>query len=213
MKKRIAITIKYVAITFLLGLIVASIVFYRNYYKTEYVKTPIHKSNLDISYGSDNAPIKIFLFMDYSCVHCRNFMVNIFPKLKNEYIDKELVQFNVKIITFANSFQLQNAYKTLLCLNQHGNFEELNMLLLQELEVVFSTEFNELVEDYIDRNSFFADCLLTGESEDYLNRNLGLFFSNQFSSTPTFVVNDKIYKGFMEFEEMQKIIDKELVKD
>lgn len=37
--------------------------------------------------GEDNAPVHIQVFEDYKCPHCAAFKLNIFPKIKQDYID------------------------------------------------------------------------------------------------------------------------------
>ncbi|MBI9069427.1 MAG: thioredoxin domain-containing protein [Salinivirgaceae bacterium] len=211
MKKTRVIKVKYFAITIFVMVVLLGVLLYFNAKDTShYVKNEIEEHDFDISYGSEDAPIKVFFFMDYTCVHCRNFLLNTFPKVKKEYIDNGSISFNIKVMTFSNNSNILRAYKTLICLNQYGNFEELNKLLLLETEAIFSKEFDELVEDYTIRNSFFADCLLSGQSEKYLEENMQIFIVNQFSGTPTFIINNRVFKGYKKFCDFSKIIEKEL---
>ena len=41
----------------------------------------------DITYGSPDAPIEIVEYASLTCSHCGHFMVDVFPKLKEKYID------------------------------------------------------------------------------------------------------------------------------
>jgi len=47
----------------------------------------------DIVYGSEDAPITIVEYASLTCPHCANFSKNIFPKIKEEYIDTGKVRF------------------------------------------------------------------------------------------------------------------------
>lgn len=180
--------------------------------QNNYVKYNVEASCLDISYGNENSKLTIFLFMDYTCVHCRKFLTNVFPDIKKNYIDKGDVRLNIKLLSLSNNPNILNAYKMAVCLNQHGDFSELNNLLLYETQVVFSKQYAQVCDKLIEKNSSYADCMFSGTSGNYLNENAYCFVKNEFSGTPTFVINRKIYKGFKEYEKFAEIIDKELRK-
>jgi len=194
-------------------LIVALLLFfYFNKKDASRIIKNITANDLDITYGCDSAPINIIMFSDYNCVYCKKFLLDVFPLVKSEYINKGKIKFILKLISFSSNPQLRKVYKTAVCLNKYGDFEELNKLLLMETDAIYSDQMNELVEDYINRNSFFAECMLSGKADDYLNENRSEFIKNKFSGTPTFIINNKVYKGFMEYGRMIKIINKELRK-
>lgn len=45
------------------------------------------------SLGSDDAPVKVVFFEDFTCPHCASFEANVFPKLKDEFLDSGDVEF------------------------------------------------------------------------------------------------------------------------
>ena len=47
----------------------------------------------DIVYGDPNAPVEIIEYASLTCPHCANFAANIFPKIKENYIDTGKVKF------------------------------------------------------------------------------------------------------------------------
>lgn len=47
----------------------------------------------DIVYGDPNAPVEVIEYASLTCPHCASFAVNIFPKIKEEYIDTGKVKF------------------------------------------------------------------------------------------------------------------------
>lgn len=175
-----------------------------------YTKFEIESSPLDIQYGADEAPLRIIMFMDYTCVHCKRFLLESYPKIYEKYIATGRVKFHLKLITFSNNANINTAYKMAICLNQFGEFEDLNDLLLRETGVVFSDEFLDLEEEFVNRNTSFAACMYGGDADDYLRSNLETFVSNQFSGTPTFIINKKVFKGYKSHDEFSKIIHKEL---
>lgn len=173
------------------------------------VRAPVVQSEWDLTYGNDNAPLAVFMFSDYNCTFCRRFLSDVFPEVQEKLIDEGVIKFIIKLISFSNSQQLKRAYKTAICLNKHGNFDQLNQLLLMEPTAIYTQEFDNLVEDYIHRNSFFAECMLGGAAEEYLMENKKSFIVNQFKGTPTFVVNNKVYRGYMDYEKFERIIKKQ----
>lgn len=56
--------------------------------------------DLGFDYGSEDAPIKVVEFSDYGCGYCRRFHTDIFPTLKNDYIDTDRVHW--KYITYVS---------------------------------------------------------------------------------------------------------------
>jgi protein-disulfide isomerase len=169
---------------------------------------PIVNNNLDITFGSDSAKVKVYMFADYNCSHCKRFLIEVFPQIQNQFINKGEVQFTLKLLTFSQSENIIAAYKVAVCLNQYGDFMPLNDLLLHETETIYSTSFKELIDEYIDRNSNFAECYLGGDAEVYLNNNIKQFIVNQFKGTPTFVIDNKVYRGYMDFAKFTTIISK-----
>lgn len=193
-----------------LGISIALLVYLRKVRSKSFVKYPIQENYLDIQYGDNNARVKVFLFMDYNCIHCRNFLINTLPLVKKEFIDSGLMKLNIKLLDFSNNLNIRNAYKMAICLNQYGDFEEINKLLLLETNAVFSDDFVDVFDELIERNSSFAECVISGLSEEYLEDNAYIFIKNQFEGTPTFIINNKIFKGFMDFNAFSKIISDEI---
>ncbi|MGV3487328.1 MAG: thioredoxin domain-containing protein [Tuberibacillus sp.] len=62
-------------------------------------KNPSQEASSVLSYngqpmmGDAHAPVKIAEFGDYKCIYCRQFEMEIFPKLKKDFIDTGKVQF------------------------------------------------------------------------------------------------------------------------
>src|SRR5215212_6252128 len=47
----------------------------------------------DMALGSDSASVTIVEYASMTCPHCASFTINVFPKLKSEYIDTGKVRF------------------------------------------------------------------------------------------------------------------------
>ena len=47
----------------------------------------------DIVYGDPDAPVEVIEYASLTCPHCANFAANVFPKIKENYIDTGKVKF------------------------------------------------------------------------------------------------------------------------
>lgn len=179
--------------------------------KGQRIKSEIYENDLDIIYGTDSASLTIFLFSNYSCSFCRKFFTSVYPQLKKEYIDNGKVKLVVKPIALTNNESVINSLKIAVCINKYGNFEKLNELLFVEPNVVYTDEFNNVVDELIEKDIFIAECMYGGESETYIARNLIDFKRLRCTGTPTFIINNKIYKGYVGYNKFKKVVEKELL--
>jgi protein-disulfide isomerase len=202
----------------LIILLVIVIIITVSYITFENIKKPkikttgyeLTQNNFDITYGSEKAPLKVFMYSSYSCVFCRKFFNETFPLIKKNFIDNGKIQLIVKLVDLTNDEYVLNSLKLVVCINQYGNIEPVNKLLLNEPDVVYSDKFLQTIDDFISKDSFVAECILSGVSEEYLKNNIIEFRKIKLTGTPTFIINNRIYKGFKEYKAFAKIIKKEL---
>lgn len=174
------------------------------------VKEGLTEKELDIVYGSDSADLTVFLFSSYNCSFCRKFFKSVFPELEKEYIDAGKVKLVIKLVTLTNNESVINSLQIAACINKYGNFEKLNELLLLEPKVVYTKEFEDVINELIEKDEFVAECMYGGESEIYISENMLDFKRLNCTGTPTFVINNKIFKGFLDYSKFKKLIEKEL---
>lgn len=209
-KKRLSLFYLIIAIIILTAtflLINKNNLFNKNY-KT---KIDISEQDLDIVYGLDSTDLTIFLFSNYTCSFCRKFFKTVYPELKKEYIDNGKVKLVVKPLAFSSNKSVINSLKIAVCINKFGNFETLNKLLLTEPNVIYTKEFSNVVDEFTEKDIFIAECMYGGESETYIYKNIIEFKNLKCSGTPTFIINNNIYKGYIKYDKFKKIIEKELL--
>jgi protein-disulfide isomerase len=182
-----------------------------NINKDKRAKTEIYEHDLDIVYGSDTADLTIFLFSNYNCSFCRKFYTGVYPKLKSEYIDQGKIRLVTKPVALTNNESVINSLKIAVSINEYGNFEKLNELLLVEPKVIYTKQFNQVVEELIEKDDFVAECMYGGEAESYLSKNFADFKRLNCTGTPTFIINDKIIKGYTPYKKFKIIVEKELL--
>lgn len=84
----------------------------------------------DLIYGDKNAPIQVLEYFTLTCPHCENFFVNIFPKLKEEYIDTGKVMWIKR--SFVTDFSSAKGTSLLYCLDKKDYEKYLSILLVKQ---------------------------------------------------------------------------------
>ena len=80
--------------------------------------------------GNKDAKITIIAFESLTCSHCADFSNNIFPEIKEKYIDTGKIKFEVRPFAL-NAIDL-NAFKLLHCTDEK-DFFAMEKLLFQEI--------------------------------------------------------------------------------
>jgi protein-disulfide isomerase len=79
--------------------------------------------------------------------------------------------------------------------------------------VVYSNEFREMIDEFIEKDIFVAECILGEESEHYLKENLKDFETFGMKGTPTFIIGRNIFSGYKDYPEFKKIVESQLTTD
>lgn len=174
------------------------------------ISITLQEKDLDIVYGSDKAVLTVFMFSSYECKFCTRFLTEALPLLKEEYIETNKVKLVVKLVDITNNSYVINSLKLAVCINECGNFEPIDKLLQSEPSVAYSDEFMQLINDFIEQDQHIEEYMLSGEAENYIISNYKDFKALSLTGTPTFVINNKIYKGYKDYESLKKKIEKEL---
>ena len=156
-------------------------------------------------FGNENSELKIVEFIDYNCGYCKKnheIMMNILNKNNDiKYIIKELPilgessllasKFAI-IIYFVDGPKIyEKFYDSLMKHNSQLNFEVLNRIA------------NKVGSSVIDFNSR----LNTDRVNNVILKNLTLADKLSIDGTPTFIIEDNIFRGFISFDQLQEIID------
>lgn len=176
------------------------------------LETAVPERNLDIIFGNSDAPLSVYLYFRYDCSFCRKFYTEVYPDFKRDFLDSGKARLIMKLVDITHEEAVVNAMKTVVCINQHGNFSKLHQLLLTEPRIVYTQEFVNITDDFIVRDAFVAECMLGGDAANYLLANTLEFNQFKLTGTPTFVINQQVYKGFMPYPVFKKLIEKELLE-
>lgn len=175
-------------------------------FKTTDVK--VTDSDLDISFGADTAQLTVYMFATYTCRHCRAFLNQDLPLIKNRYIDSGRVRLVIKPIDLGENRDMMYAIQLAGCMNRDGNADDILELLLTEPDAVYSEEFSQLIDDIIGSNPELAECLVADDFS-YIKKNNSIFSATHSKGTPIFVIGGHLYSGRQKIDRFCKIIDYE----
>lgn len=157
----------------------------------------------DILLGDSNAGKTVILYFDYNCGFCKKFFNDVYPQFKTHYIKTGKVNLVLRLVCGLTDKMALRANQTAICINNHGHFDKLHRLLLHESKVMYTDAFNQLIEGYLEANESLGECILD-ENYSYVVQNIYQFQELESKGTPTFVINNKVYAGSMEYHELIK---------
>ena len=178
----------------------------------------VNAENKILSIGSNNAKITVKVFSSLTCPHCANFHKNIFEKLKEEYINHNLVRFEHH--SFPLDLGALNAEIIVRChLDNNKRFKLLGEIYKKQNKWAVGSDINvinELIKK-IGLDSGLSDakmnkCLEEDSVQDQiLNERIEAQKKYKIQSTPTIFINENKYENDHEYKSFKKVIDK-LVK-
>jgi protein-disulfide isomerase len=164
--------------------------------------------------GNPNAPVTVIEFADYQCPYCGKFFKNIYPDLKEKYIDTGKVRFIYQDFAFLGK-ESEDAAQAAKCAGDQGKFWEYHDYLYQhqdgENQGAFSIANLKKFAAALKLNkSKFDSCL---DSEKYAKAvadQTAFGSSLQITGTPTTFVNGYRSTGSQPFAAFETKIKKEL---
>ena len=162
--------------------------------------------------GNNNAKITIIAYASLTCSHCANFHKEIYPKLKNDYIDTGLAK--IEFRHFPLDVAAFNASKIAQC-KQDQSLEILESLYSnQQAWVKGSTieEVNDNLKKFLKKEGFdidFEKCVNNKEIEDFvLNDRIEGTKNFKVNSTPTIIINNKKFEKSLNYKNLKKSLEK-----
>lgn len=173
------------------------------------IHNEIIQKTSDVIFGDDGAPQTIFLYASYNCDYCRYFFSRTYPELKTNFLDTGKLKLVVKWLDFDENPQIMKSLQAASCIGQFGVYEKFHQLLLVNPSVVFTEDFALLIDDIMQDNLEIEECILQNNDYAYLRLNVSEFRKNEFAGTPTFVMNNHAYSGFISYINFEKLVAKE----
>lgn len=153
----------------------------------------------DMVLGAENAPVTIIEYASFTCPHCANYHINVFGKLKSEYVDTGKVKFIMRDVYF-DRFGLWAAMLAR-CDTQEKFFGLSDMIYRNQKEWTKGESNAEIAENLrklgrlagMDETAMEA-CLMDNAKAQAL---VAAYQQNaerdEITSTPTFIINGKKY--------------------
>ena len=156
-------------------------------------------------FGNENSELKIVEFIDYNCGFCKKnheIIMNILNENNDiKYIIKELPilgessllasKFAVTIYLVDGPTIYKKFYDSLMSYNTQLNFE-----ILKKISIKVGSSIKDF-NSHINKDRI----------KNVILKNLNLADKLSIDGTPTFIIEDNVFRGFISFDQLQEIID------
>ena len=167
---------------------------------------------IPITEGKSSSKIKILVYESLTCGHCADFHKNVYPMLKETFIDKGLLEIEFK--NFPLDMAALNASKIAHCKND-GNSSILHYLYeTQNKWVRGSTveDLNNNLKKIIEDSSFslnFEKCINNQKIEDHiLEDRIEGTKTFKIEATPTLIISGEKFKKPLTYKNLKKYLEK-----
>jgi len=162
--------------------------------------------------GNQNAKITIIAYESLTCSHCANFHKNVYPQLKEEYLDTGLAK--IEFRHFPLDIAAFNASKVSQCKND-GNSDILESLYANQQKWVKGSsiqEANKNLQKFLKSEGFSIDfdtCINNKEIEDFvLNDRIDGAKNFKVNATPTIIINNEKFEKTLNYKNLKKALEK-----
>ena len=164
------------------------------------------KGDAASSKGRPDAAITIVEFSDFQCPYCKASQDTIKQVLKHYNREVRLVFKHLPLEIHSQAFPSARAA---FCAGQQGFFWQYHDALFAS-ESLAPEVFSKLAADLGLNGSRFADCMNTETSSNAVLRDMNEARQFAINSTPTFIINGRMFPGARSFEDFKAVIEREL---
>ncbi len=151
--------------------------------------------------GADDAPVTVVEFGDFKCPHCGNFESNVYPQLKEDYIDDGTVKFYYYHLPVTGQ-QAQAAAVAAECVAEQDAdaFWDYKSALFERQQepwqgLTFFTDLaDQVAGDAVDASEL-RTCLENGDTVETVQDHVAKAQEQGIRTTPTIIVNEDIVQG------------------
>ena len=162
--------------------------------------------------GNTDAKIKIIIFESLTCSHCASFHKKVYPSLKEDFIEKELVSIEFK--NFPLDMAAFNASKIAHCKND-GKSEILHYLFENQDKWIKGNtiaDLNKNLKNFIYSSNFslnFEECINNTKIEDFiLEDRINGAKKFKIEATPTLIINGEKFENALNYKKLKKYLEK-----
>jgi protein-disulfide isomerase len=163
----------------------------------------------DKTFGADDAPVTIIEYASLTCPHCRTFHIDVWPGLKEKYVDTGKVRFIMREFPFdprsTAGFMLAR------CAGDEKWYPTLDLLYRTQETWARVSDGTGAMKSVMGMTGMdeaaFEACLQNEELMQQVQAVAEVGRGFGVDSTPTFFVNGKMYKGALSVAQFSDTID------
>ena len=162
--------------------------------------------------GNLNAKITVIVYESLTCSHCADFHKNVYPQLKEEFLDKGIAK--IEFRHFPLDLAAFNASKVSQCRND-GSSEILESLYANQQKWVKGSsieEANKNLQKFLKNEGFTVNvdsCVNNKEIEDFvLNDRIDGAKNFNVNATPTIIINNEKFEKPLNYKNLKKALEK-----
>ena len=165
-----------------------------------------------ISEGNKDAKIEIIVYESLTCGHCASFHKDVYPGLKEEFIDTGLAK--IEFRHFPLDIAALNASKITQC-NKEQSLEILNILYKNQKNWIKGNSLEEIninLKKFIENEKFdvdFKKCINNKDIEDFvLNDRIEGVKKFDINATPTIIINNEKFDKTLNYKNLKETLEK-----
>jgi protein-disulfide isomerase len=162
--------------------------------------------------GIEAATVTMTIFSDFECSFCKVFATDIFPRLKEKYVDKGLMQVQFRHLPLAIHKNATMAAEASACVNDQGKFWDLHDYLFKNQEKLS----NSLINNWASNNNIdtgkLTGCIINHNYKTKVNNDMEEARRVGIQGTPAIIINGRVVMGARSFDYFADVIDEEIAK-
>ena len=181
------------------------IIFFANSVFSENKIIPIYE-------GSPDAKIQLIIYESLTCSHCADFHKNVYPDLKENFIDKGYVK--IEFRNFPLDLAALNASKIAHCKND-GKSDILHFLFENQEQWAKGNKIEDInsnLKKILDTKKYGINidkCINNKKVEDHiLEDRINAVKKFKLNSTPTLIINNKKFDKPLNYKNLKKTLEK-----
>ena len=181
------------------------IIFFANSAFSENKINPIYE-------GSPDAKIQLIIYESLTCSHCADFHKNVYPDLKENFIDKGYVK--IEFRNFPLDLAALNASKIAHCKND-GKSDILHFLFENQEQWAKGSKIEDInsnIKKILDSEKYGINidkCINNKKVEDHiLEDRINAVKKFKLNSTPTLIINNKKFDKPLNYKNLKKTLEK-----
>ena len=162
--------------------------------------------------GSPDAKIQLIIYESLTCSHCADFHKNIYPNLKEDFIDKGYVK--IEFRNFPLVMAALNASKIAHCKND-GKADILHFLFENQEQWAKGSKIEDInsnLKKILDTKKYGINidkCINNKKVEDHiLEDRINAVKKFKLNATPTLIINNKKFDKPLNYKNLKKTLEK-----